>query len=212
MRPENLVKEIGYLTPDTIPDERLCRSFSIPNDTAWLGTFMGAITPLLTEEAWRKFGTLTPEECVAEWQRIFFSFETACAVEIDAPYWDTAANVDDEEPETSEEWYGYVTDPEEDPATITWIENAFIWGLTGFIAFASWEVGFAPAILFHTIAPKFVLAWKRGDVGEVIRVIIDGNEAARVDTTSASVGDIIETTIIADPTIDLHELLIVQVS
>lgn len=212
MFPQNSVKDSGYLTPDNIPDERLCRSFSIPNDTAWLGTFMGAIAPLLDEETWRKFGTLTPEECAAQWQEIFFSFQTACAVEVQAPYWDTAANVDDSLPEDAETWYGTTPDPEAPADELTFVENAFIWSFTGFLAFATWEVGFAPAILFHTVAPRFVLAFKRGDVGEVIRIIVDANEAARVDTTPYAAGDIVRVPIVGDPDLDEHDLVIVQVS
>lgn len=212
MRPANSVKDSGYLTPDSIPDERLCRSFSIPNDTAWLGVFMGAIAPLLSEEAWRKFGDLTPEECAAQWQEIFFSFQGACAVELEAPYWDSAASVDDSLPADEQTWYGTVPDPEAPADELTFVENAFVWGFTGFLAYATWEVGFAPAILFHTVAPKFILAWKRGDVGEVIRIVIDGNEAARVDTTPYAEGEIVEVPIATEASELGHDLLIVQVS
>jgi len=109
MRPENSVKESGYLTPDNVPEERFCRSFSIPNNTAWLGVFMGAIAPLLTEEAWRQYGELTPEECAAVWQDIFFSWETACAAQVGTPFWDTATDVDDQETVLDQIWYGTLT-------------------------------------------------------------------------------------------------------
>lgn len=108
MRPQNSVRESGYLTPDSIPDERQCRSFSIPNDTAWLGVFMGAIAPLLSEESWREFGTLTPEECAAQWQEIFFSWETACSAGVGTPFWDTATDSDDEMTILDQPWYGRI--------------------------------------------------------------------------------------------------------
>jgi hypothetical protein len=92
------------------------------------------------------------------------------------------------------------------------VENALIWAFTGFLAVATLEVGAAPAILFRTIAPSFVLAVKRGDIGEVIRILVDGQEAARVDTSSASPGDVINIPVIADPTFDTHDIALVQVS
>jgi len=73
MRPTNSVREEGYLTLDNVPDADARRAFLIPTDPQWFGVFMGALAPLLNEEAWRKFGALTPEECVAVWQEIFFS-------------------------------------------------------------------------------------------------------------------------------------------
>lgn len=83
MPPSNSVKDSGYLTPDSIPDERNLRSFSIPNDTAWLGTFMGALAPLMDSDAWRKFGALDPEQAAEEFQEIFFSWQLlACGCEL----------------------------------------------------------------------------------------------------------------------------------
>jgi len=81
MRPERQVREEGYLTLDNVPDADARRAFLIPTDPKWFGTFMGAIAPLLSEEAWRQYGTLTPEECAAEWQKIFFS-DPPCGCEL----------------------------------------------------------------------------------------------------------------------------------
>lgn len=133
--------------------------------------------------------------------------------DVPAPYWDDSDDVDDSLPADAQPWYGTVSDPEAPPAELDFVENAAIWALTGFLAVATWEVGFAPAILFHTIAPKFVLATKRGDLGEIIRILVDGEEAARVDTSSAAPGDIIRTPIVADPAITSgHDIAIIQVS
>jgi len=81
MRPEIQVRDTGYLTPDSVPSALSRRAFFIPTDPMWYGLFMGAIAPLLNEEAWRKFGTLTPEECAAVWQEIFFS-DAPCGCEL----------------------------------------------------------------------------------------------------------------------------------
>lgn len=131
---------------------------------------------------------------------------------VPAPYYDDDEDVDDQLPEDEQPWYGYVTDPEAPPGELDFVENALIWGFTGFIALATWEVGFAPAVLFNTLAKKMVLANKRGDVGEVLRIFIDGEEAARIDTTDYAPGEIIETPIIGDPELETHEIMIVQVS
>lgn len=158
---------------------------------------------------------ITIEETITYWQGVIASFwdDPACASGggIPTPYWDDAADVDDQLSAEEQVWYGYVADPSAEPEELTFIENAAIWAFTGFIAYASWEVGFAPAVVFHTIAPRFVLAWKRGDVGEIIRVIVDGAEAGVVDTTDAAEGELVEFNVVADQSLETHELLLVQV-
>lgn len=52
----------GYLTPDSVPDDSQCRVLRIPNSTAWLSVFMGALLPLASSESWQKSGTLTTQE------------------------------------------------------------------------------------------------------------------------------------------------------
>lgn len=202
----------GYLTPDEAPDDLRCRSFSIPNDPRWLGNFMGAIYPLTQPENWRPYGTLTPDEAAAAYSEIFdagyASTRDTCDVDIQTPFWDEASDVDDSEPADMQPWYGQVTNPTAPAAELDFVENALVWIFTGLIAAATPEIGFAPAILFHTIAPKFIIAQKRGDFAEIIRIVVDGQDAAVIDTSSYSAGDIIETPIIADPALDSHDLLI----
>ncbi len=96
---------------------------------------------------------------------------------------------------------------ESDPAALTFVENAGIWAITGFIAYSG-DIG--AAIFFHTIAPRFVLAWRRGDVGEIIRVVVDSADAAQVDTSAASPGDIVRVPIIADPDLSSHDILLLR--
>lgn len=129
------------------------------------------------------------------------------------PYWDEDTEVDDEMPDDVQPWYGTVSNPEAPPDELDFVENAAIFAFTGFLALATWEIGAAPAILFHTIAPKFVLAMRRGDAGEIIRILVDGEEAARVDTSGVSVGDVVRVPIIADPAITTgHDIAVIQVS
>lgn len=133
--------------------------------------------------------------------------------EVPSPYWDEDSDVDDAEPTDVQTWYGTVSDPEAPPVELDFVENAAVWAFTGFLALATWEIGAAPAILFHTIAPRFLLATKRGDFGEIIRILVDGEEAARVDTSGYAPGDVIRTPIVGNPAIETgHDIMIVQVS
>lgn len=205
------------LTPPTLPGEYVCKSINIPNSFAWLGIFDNIL--LLATEKWMwqqaPESEVTVEQTIEYWNAVLAAYwdDAACATggNIPTPFWDEAQDVDDEETPELQTWYGYVTDPEEDPEELTFVENAAIWAFTGFIAFASYEVGFAPAIVFHTIAPRFVLAWKRGDVGEVIRIIIDGADVGEVDTTDAAPGELVEYNVVGDQSLEEHELIIVQV-
>jgi len=178
---------------------------------------MGALEELCSENNWELYGDVTPENAAIAYRDIIDAalpgtLNECLALSAPTPYWDEDQDVDDDMPADDQIWYGYVEDPEAPAEELTLIEQFAIWGITGFLAYATWEVGFAPAILFNTIAPKFVLAFKRGDVGEVIRIIIDANEAATVDTSSAAVGDVVRVQIAGDPSLATHDVMIVQVS
>jgi len=215
-----LFRGVGYPTPEDIPDETSCLILQIPANTAWWALVTGLLTTLSMEWQWQQFeGGLDRDVAAARWQTmvedaldIAANTNTCGVTSVPTPFWDDDADVDDQAEPDIQEWYGTVSDPEAPPGELTFVENAAIWGFTGLLAVATWEVGAAPAILFHTIAPRFVLATRRGDVGEIIRILVDGEEAARVDTSAYSEGDVIETAIVADPEIETHELMIVQVS
>lgn len=174
----------------------------------------GALSELTKPYNWEQVGTMTPDEAAELMTSILLGYyNSECGdSDVPTPYWDEDTDVDDHEPADMQNWYGYVTDPEAAPGELTFFENAAIWAMTGFLAVATWEVGAAPAILFHTIAPRFTLAMRRGDVGEIIRILVDGEEAARVDTSSAAPGEVVRAPIVGDPTLSTHELMIVQVS
>lgn len=196
--------------PDVDPDaEPLIQpAFS----AAWLPYVLGALDQLLLYASWdadddakllavSRAATLKEFIAVGSLERV------------PTPFWDEDSEVDDDAPILDEPWYGYVTDPEVDPDELTFVESAALWTFTGFLAVATAEVGAAPALLFHTIAPKFVLAMRRGDTAEIIRVIVDGADAAAVDTTPYSEGDVIRVPIVADPSITTgHDITLVQVS
>jgi len=196
--------------PDADPlDEPL---FSTQFSAAWLPYVLGALDQLVLYASWdgdddakllASMRAATLKEFIA----------TAIPITVPTPYWDEDTEVDDQAESPVQTWYGSVDDPELPPDELTFTENALIWVMTGFVAAASWEVGFAPAILFHTIAPKFYLAMRRGAIGEVIRILIDGADAVTVDTSSASEGDVINVPIVADPAITTgHDIMLLQVS
>jgi len=62
---------MGYLTPDTIPDNTVCYSIRIPNDYLLVAAFMGAISELFKPENWEVFGELSPDETAAAWLPIY---------------------------------------------------------------------------------------------------------------------------------------------
>lgn len=52
-----------WLTPDEVPDARICRVLHIPDELHLIGAVSGAIALLSDEENWEAFGTATPAEC-----------------------------------------------------------------------------------------------------------------------------------------------------
>ncbi len=133
--------------------------------------------------------------------------------ELPAPYWDDETDVEAEEPDSVEEWYGGVTDPTAPAGSLDFVESALLWTITGFVAVATFELGgLAPAIVFHTTVEKFILIQRRGDAAETIRYLIDNQDMAMLDTSPYAPGDLIEVPLIAPPTGGTHELMIVQVT
>jgi len=203
----------GFPTPDEPAGDPGYLLFYVP-DAVWAQYLLGACTPLGLEYNWYEAGSLLPEEACEAFRLIVQEapYNLLNVASVPTPYWDDDSDVDDDDPPDLQPWYGYVTDPEAPADELTIVEQASIWAFTGFLAAATWEVGAAPAILFNTIAPKFVLAVRRGDVGEIIRILIDGQDAAMVDTSSASAGDVIRVPIVANPELSTHDIMLVQVS
>lgn len=172
----------GYLTPDDVPEDRHCRELLIPNSTQWLSVFMGALLPLVDPASWQQYGTLTPQEAADAALNVIweaYANDVGICAAIEPPYWDSAANVADELPEGEDQpWYGF---REGD----VFIERIADWIIAGFIAYAGRPDA---AVWFLTIAPQFRLAFKTGDIGGIVRVIIDAVEIGRVNTYSASPG------------------------
>lgn len=200
----------GFPTPNYVPVVDGYILFRLPANNEWAGLLLGAAGLLANPYNWYQWGDMLPDEAAEAFREIVNDAPyNTIEQQMPTPYWDEDADVDDELPADIQPWYGYLADPD-DP--LTFVEQASIWTITGFLAVATWEVGAAPAILFQTIAPKFALAMRRGDLGEIIKIFIDGVEAAQVDTSPASPGEIINVPIAADPSLSSHDIVIVQVS
>jgi hypothetical protein len=129
-----------------------------------------------------------------------------------APYWDDDADVDDEMPADEQEWYGMVTNPSAPADELTFVEDAVIWILSGFIALVlspALPAGVAAALTFRTLAKRFTLAFNRGDIREQFRVIIDAKDYGDVDTEGMTEGQQIEMNIDGLEDLDFHDILIV---
>jgi len=165
---DKLFTGVGYPTPVSIPETTSCLTLRVPDDAAWWGITVGLLYSLVLEWNWQQFdGGLDRDVVAARWQIMLedaldlASTTNSCVSDVPAPYWDTSEDADDEASAESQTWYGEVTDAEADPAELEFVENVGIWVITGFIAYSG-QV--AAAIYFHSIAPRFVLAWRRGDV------------------------------------------------
>lgn len=191
----NIYGAKGYLTPDDVPEDSQCRIFQIPNSTAWLANFMGALLPLIYSENWQEYGALTPDEAADTaldiiWEAYNNSY---CTLDVPAPYWETAANADDELPTSAQGWYGelaagaaLVAAPGgflafDAPDDYHWTEKIADWIITGFIAIA-----FTPAagIKYITFVPRARLAFRRQDWGAFARIFVNGILDREIDTYS----------------------------
>lgn len=191
--------------PDVEPDEGSL--LIVGYNPFWTEVLMASVDQLL------QYGTWAGDNAAkmlavnrAETLKMLLQKPISVEEDLPTPYWDDATDVDDEAPAETQTWYGYVDDPEAPAGEMTFFEDAAIWAFTGFLALTGTP---AAAILFHTIAPSFVLAMRGDDFGEVIRVIVDGYDAATVDTAGSD-GAVIKVPIFASPDVSPHEVLIVR--
>lgn len=175
-----------YLTPDELPSGVFCRTFGVPDDPTWNALFDAALLDLMHEEAWREFGTLTPAECAEAWRVMLYeswNYSTACDV-VPAPFWDETSgdDSDDTAPISDQPWYGQIVLVDD---RLTFVENAFIYVVAGFIAYAGLPTA---AISFVPLARQFVVTAKSNPLGGIVRFLADGVELGRTDTYSPTDG------------------------
>ena len=193
-------EKVRIPTPPDLPEDVIKRRLEIPSSQEWLGVFNYILTLAIFEWNWEQLNDtdLDPQTCADVAYEIYVKYlHSADLQETPTPFWDTPQDSDDELPADEQPWYGIF-----DGSFHETLENFVI---AGFIA-ASVQVG--AAITFLTIAPKFRLAWKTGDVGGIIRIFIDSADAGTVDTYSASPG-VLEKDFVGDPDNDEHLILMV---
>jgi len=132
--------------------------------------------------------------------------------EVPAPYWDDDADVDDEMPPDDQDWYGMVTNPSAPADELTFVENAVIWIFTGFIALVlapALPAGVAAGLAFRSLATRCTLAFRRGDIIEQIRIVIDAKDYGTVNTGDVAVGEVIEVDVNGLEDLSAHDILLV---
>lgn len=171
---------------------------------------------LLSASLWynwqqRPDSTVTVEDTILFWNSILAAYwdESACASagEYPTPFWDEVQDVDDEEPAETQTWYGEVTNPAAPADELTFQENVAIWAITGFIVYSG-QIG--AAIAFNTLARRWVFAFRKGDVREIFRVVVDAADAGEIDTDDYAVDELIEMDIVGDPANETHDILIIR--
>jgi len=198
--------------PDVDPDEGETLLYAY--NPAWSKVLAAACDQMLQYPSW--IGT-SDEKKLAVDRALSLKIQLQEPVyvgerEIPAPYWDDDADVDDEAALEDQTWYGEVTNPDAPADELTFVENAVIWVFTGFIALVlapALPAGVAAGLAFRTLATRFTLAFRRGDIREQIRVVIDANDYTTVDTDGMTEGDIIEIDVNGLADAEFHDILLV---
>lgn len=204
---------LGAVTPpDVDPDEG--ETILVAYNPEWSPVLAAACNQLLQYNSW--LGTYAERILAAE-RAANLKIQLMIPVEVGeedypAPYWDSDEDVDDEMPAEEQEWYGMVTNPTAPANELTFVENAVIWIITGFIALVlspALPAGVAAGLAFRTLATRFTLAFRRGDIIEQIRIIIDAKDYGTVNTGDVAVNEIIEIDVNGLDEADFHDILLV---
>jgi hypothetical protein len=167
--------------PDVDPDAGDVVSASWNDE--WTPVLEGALQQLMLPSTWEG----TPDEIrlalnrSANLRAIIGSAEVGV---VPAPYWDeesgddtsTVAPIDDQP------WYGQIVIIDD---RLTFVENAFIYVVAGFIAYSGLPTA---AVSFIPIARQFVVTVKSDPLGGIVRFLADAVEIGRVDTYAAADG------------------------
>lgn len=201
--------------PDQDPDDPDLETMLVEYNPAWTAVLMAACDQLLQYSSWA--GDHDAKiQAVNRASNLKWALQNPVYVgerEWPAPYWDDDTSVDDQEPIETQEWYGQVTNPEAPADELTFVQNAVIWLLSGFVlvAAAPTVIGAAPAaIFFRTTAVRFTLAFNRGDIGEIFRIVIDAIDYTTVETEGMALGEVVEVNIDGLEDLPEHDILIVR--
>lgn len=203
----------ALIPPDVDPDDPDLETILVEYNPAWTPVLMAACDQLGQYSAW--LGTEDEKKLAVNRAQVLkwlLQVPVEVSEDVPAPYWDTDEDVDDAEPAEDQEWYGMVTNPSAPADELTFVENAVIWIFVGFIALVlapALPAGVAAGLVFRTLATRFTLAFRRGDIIEQIRIIIDAKDYGTVDTSTVAEGEIIEINIDGLDVADFHDIMLV---
>lgn len=167
-----MVKKMFITPPDTGSDET-CRTLTIPNTQQWLGIFNAAILTLADKYNYEQLyeTDMTPEECAALAMEIYAAYllTDACPT-LAEPYWDDPEGDDAAQGESNPEFPFY-----EDVAQFV---------IAGFVLYATGSP--TTALQFWTVAQQFRIAYRKHNLGGIIKVFMDAVQIGEVDTYAAS--------------------------
>lgn len=177
----------GFPTPEETGIAGAYLLFLFGDNPAIAQTILGALEPLVYPDNWYIWGDMSEDDAAEYFREVIEQAPyNLMPQEIGAPYWDDsdAADADDEEERDVQEWYGEVEIVDDE---LTFTENLQIWIIAGFVMLAASPLA---AITFIPIAKRFTLAFKKHDLGGIIRAFVDGIEVNQADTyaTESSVG------------------------
>ncbi len=188
---EKIFSGVGYPTPLSIPDTTTCLIIQVPASDEWWALMVGLLYELTLEWNWQQYeGGLDRDVAASAWQAMLqaaldlASESNSCNSDVPAPFWDedSADDSDDSAPITDQPWYGQLVLID---GNLTFVENAFIYLVSGFIAYAGLPTA---AISFIPIARNFVVTFKSNPLGGIIKFFADGVAIGQVDTYSAADG------------------------
>jgi len=199
--------------PEVDPDDPDLEMILVEYNPAWTEVLMAACDQLLLYSTWEgdhdaKILAVNRASNL-KW---LLQEPVEIAAGVPAPFWDTDEDVDDEMPVETQEWYGMVTNPTAPANELTFVENAVIWIFTGFIALVlapALPAGVAAGLAFRTLATRFTLAFRRGDIIEQIRIIIDAKDYGTVNTGDVAIEEVIEVDVNGIDPADFHDILLV---
>jgi hypothetical protein len=201
----------GFPTPNDPPDSTACRTFQVPADEEYYALLMGALDALRQPYNWYINGSLSQQEAADIFAGILdAAYEQAlsgqCDPDVPTPWWDTATDSDDMAAVADQPWYGLAVVTYASPPEVTFVEQVAIWLFAGFIVYSGQP---GAALAFLTIAPKFVIALKTGDVGAVVDLIVDASRVGRYNTYSPTPG-VMRIPVVGNPDLDEHQIYIVK--
>lgn len=179
-------------SPDVDPNAGDLVSASF--NAAWIPVLEGALSALMLPSTWEG----TDSDKILAIQRAAILREllsTAAPAEVPAPYWEDAISADDQMPEDTQIWYGYVSEG-------NFIEDAGVFLISNFLAATVSEKA---AVLYATHQRKIRLAFLDGGEGNVVRVYANDILAAVVEMFGT--GEVREIDVITGYVDDAVEIL-----